>query len=648
MATTHLKTAVGHYLASQASYALLITGEWGSGKTHFLRHQIFPLIKDTPSLADASVNYNVIELSVFGLTSIEEIETKILVQLLPLLGDEPASWLAKGAGLFTRAWLALKPTAADLRIVQAGGKLAEDTTAEVLRSVQRGGKAVASKLVDFRRFVICVDDIERGIAEDGLSLNKLLGCLNNLVEHGFKVLAVANEGKLPSDQLEQLKEKVIGETLLFSQSLPKVLDEVLAAELPDQQVFQKFLSRHTTLLTELFPQSNLRTFIRFVHKLLPLHSTLTVAADGSLVKRVHLDSALPALVRFAAAVFTEFQNNRLTYRDHEQLQTVLMQFNQSLNMAALGRDAPIDSPPAETLVSAILRQYYGGRKSSYHFFTHVFDYLVAGAPIDADKLIDEFAAVFPLDSTGHLRPAQRVVRQLEYENALLVSEAQYEQLLWQLLDHVDAGDYLLGEYITLYWRVMLFDNPLGLTPEELTIRLARGMQKSLPNSGPIANAEMYLNLDGIAADEHYRFLARLRRITLAYNQRLLTERLREVQQQATDILASEGATALLDFVSERNRLAQPLLATLDANSFATALLADLPAFVRLPVSLQERAAYGHGIAEYAFFEHVMLELDHRIAPTGVERHRLQRLARALASNYYIITAEPLAGSVKLD
>ena len=570
------------------------------------------------------------------------------MQLLPLLGEEPASWLSKGAGLFTKAWLALKPTAADLRIVQAGGKLAEDTTAEAVRGVQRGVKAVASKLVDFRRFVICVDDIERGIAEDGLSLNKLLGCLNNLVEHGFKVLAVTNEGKLPSDQLKELKEKVIGETLLFSQSLPEVLDEVLAAELPDQQVFQNFLRQHAALLTELFPQSNLRTFIRFVHKLLPLYSALNVAEAGILVKRVHLDSALPALVRFTAAVFTEFQHNRLTYRDQEQLQTVLMQVSQSFGLAALGRDASTDSSSPETLGTAILRQYYDARKSSYNFFAHVFDYLVAGAPIEANILIDEFAAVFPLDSAGHLRPAHRVLRQLEYENALLLSEAHYEQLLQQLLDHVDAGDYLLGDYITLYWRVMLFDNPLGLTPEELTIRLARGMRKSLPSSGPIANAETYLSLNGIAADEHFRFLSRLRHITLAYNQCLLVERLRDVQQQATDILVSQGVIALLDFVLERNHLAQPLFATLDARTFANALLADVPAFVRLPSVLKERSIYGHDVAENTFFEQVILELNRQATPTGVERHRLQRLARVLASKYHITAAEPLAGCLKLD
>lgn len=87
-------------------------------------------------------------------------------------------------------------------------------------------------------------------------------------------------------------------------------------------------------------------------------------------------------------------------------------------------------------------------------------------------------------------------------------------------------------------------------------------------------------------DGHYRYLSRLRRITLAYDQRLLTERLREVQQQAAETLASDGTTTLLDFVLERSRLVQPLFATLNASSFATTLLADVSAIARLPLAMQ--------------------------------------------------------------
>lgn len=646
MPTTHLPAAIQQYLTSRAKYALLLTGDWGSGKTHFFRHWLAPLIKNTPSLADASVKYDIIELSVFGLTSIEEVETKIFAQLLPVLGQGNTNLLAKGAGLFAKAWLAFQP-ASDWRITQAGGKVVEETSTEVLGAVRQVTQKAAQQTVDFRRFVICVDDLERGLAEKGLDLTVLLGYLNSLVDHGFKLIAIANENEIRAPQLESLKEKVIGETLAFSQTLAEVIDEILETEFADQTVFRRFLQQHRALLADLFPQNNLRTFIRFAYKLLPLYSTLTVAEEGALVKQVHLESALPALVRFAAAIFSEYQRHKLSYLDREKLDSVAMQVGQLLGNKPAPSQGEAAATP-ESISAIMLRNYYPAGKATYHFFAHVFDYLVAGAAIETNKLVAELATVFPADALGHLKPEQRAVRQLDYEHALNLDDAQYLQTLQQVMAYVDQGTYLLGDYITLYWRVLAFDNPLGITRKELTRRLACGMLKSLAHSGPIPHAKTYLSLDGIVPDSpDYRFLVLLRGLTLRHNMQLLSRQLVQAQAHASQQLAS-SLGQLLDFALARAQWPLPLFAKLDAELFANQLLADIPAFVRLPWALRERSAYGHGAAELVFWERVTHHLDRQLPPVGLQRHRLQRLARVLASCYQVPAAEPVAGAVQLD
>ncbi|TGE25198.1 hypothetical protein E5K00_08375 [Hymenobacter aquaticus] len=643
MPTTNTTDAVRHYLVSRANYALLLTGKWGSGKTHFFRHKLTPMIKDTPTLGDASVKYEIIELSVFGLASIEEVETKIFVQLLPFLSEGTGNLLAKCAGLFTKAFLTFK-TGSDWRITQAGGKVVEESATDIFAWFRSRSKKMAKSLVDFRRFVICVDDIERGIGEKGLDLTTLLGYLNTLVDNGFKLIAIANEDEIKSPQLEVLKEKVIGETLAFTQSLADVLDDVLAAEFPDQVVFQRFLLTQRDLLIELFPEDNLRTLIRFAHKMLPLYSSLTVAEEGALTKQVHLDSALPALVRFSAAIFNEHQRNKLSYLDRSSLDSVVMQLGQHLSLQSPESDST--SKP-ETVGGSILGKYYHGTKIKYHFFAHTFDYLVSGIAINADELIAELAAVFPIDSKGHLRPEQRALLNLEYEYIMTLDDKQYMQAVQEVLNYVDAGAYLIGDYITLYWKVLAFGNPLSLMREEVTMRLARGMKKSLSHSGPIPNAKQFLSLSGIQQGIDFSFLSRLRCITLHYNEQLIKQKIAGAQARAKELLADD-INQLLAFASERAQLPLPLFADLDPEYFARQLLAYIPTFTQVPSLLQFRAAYDHASAENAFWHKVIEYLNTQVPPSGIQRYRVKRLARVLASFYKVAIAETIAEEVQLD
>jgi Cdc6-like AAA superfamily ATPase len=80
-----LNEIVDLYLKMSTNYALLITGEWGIGKTYYFKKVLSERISKTPVFNDNRKKYKPILISLFGLKSIEEIQLQIFLCLYPLL-----------------------------------------------------------------------------------------------------------------------------------------------------------------------------------------------------------------------------------------------------------------------------------------------------------------------------------------------------------------------------------------------------------------------------------------------------------------------------------------------------------------------------------------------------------------------------------
>ena len=76
---------VKDYLTRETNNALLITGEWGVGKTYFFDNKLSEEIKGTSIKENESVKYKPIRVSLSGVTSIDDIERRIVAELYPSL-----------------------------------------------------------------------------------------------------------------------------------------------------------------------------------------------------------------------------------------------------------------------------------------------------------------------------------------------------------------------------------------------------------------------------------------------------------------------------------------------------------------------------------------------------------------------------------
>ena len=175
MTITELNNYIKHYLEEDKTHtAIMLTGEWGSGKTYYIENQL------TKFLQDDKKNRCII-ISLYGLEDISEISKSIYMELR-------MKSVIKDSEMLTTGKIVVKTV-----IKNVFGKFGIDTNMsdDDLQNVYSS--------VDLDKKLLIFEDLERSHIE----IIKLLGYINNLVERdGVKVLLVANENEILNKQPE--------------------------------------------------------------------------------------------------------------------------------------------------------------------------------------------------------------------------------------------------------------------------------------------------------------------------------------------------------------------------------------------------------------------------------------------------------------
>jgi len=163
----------------------MIDGEWGSGKTYFLKHSLLKIMESADYGKDKRRKYAYV--SLYGVKSIDNITKSILFQ-----------YWGKKYEKSIESVNCLIDTASNML------SLATDSVNINLSNLNKNLRNIAIK-----EWIICFDDLERCF----IPLNEILGYINQLVEHNkCKVIIIANEkeiGKLYLNQNLEAKYQVV-------------------------------------------------------------------------------------------------------------------------------------------------------------------------------------------------------------------------------------------------------------------------------------------------------------------------------------------------------------------------------------------------------------------------------------------------------
>lgn len=195
--------SVINYIEMNNSGALLITGNWGCGKTYYMKETVLPTIK-------GKLNRNIVIVSLFGLNNLNEIPERVFYAYLNAIGKEKAG--------FKLGFLTDKLK----NIIEAIPKLNEYVDFNKLFVKGQGIYNILPKNI-----IICLDDLERIV--DRIDINEVLGVINELVENiGYKVIIIANEDFINKSQLI-FKEKVVEKTIVFIPDTLKIFEEIASS-----------------------------------------------------------------------------------------------------------------------------------------------------------------------------------------------------------------------------------------------------------------------------------------------------------------------------------------------------------------------------------------------------------------------------------
>lgn len=224
---------ISNYIKMNNSGALLIIGNWGYGKTFFIKNTVIPSVK-------GSLGKNIIMVSLFGITDLSEIPERILYAYWDEFGKENAGLdLGKVAKVVSK-------------LTDSIPKLKEYVDINKLVGKGQG----IYKLIP-NDIIICLDDLERVV--ETIDINNVLGVINELVENlGYKVIVISNEGFIKGERLV-FKEKVVEKTLVFIPDTIKVFYAIVNSY--GNEVFENYMCSEAVKLISpdnpLFVQSGL-------------------------------------------------------------------------------------------------------------------------------------------------------------------------------------------------------------------------------------------------------------------------------------------------------------------------------------------------------------------------------------------------------
>lgn len=233
-------------------FAVMLSGQWGSGKTHFIKQLMPNLGKDRDSNA-----HRPLYVSLYGVESPSEISDQLFQQMHPLLASKPSRFI--GAILQGAAKAAVK---IDLtNAVHASGVLPDLKVSNLMKGAK--GR------------IIIFDDFERALMNPAA----ILGFLNPMVEHeNCKIIIVADEDQIAEkEEYLNRKEKTVGRTFELLADPQAAFDDFLT-EIGDDDA-RKFFRCWQEDILKVFSDStynNLRHLKHFLWDFERLWKVLTV------------------------------------------------------------------------------------------------------------------------------------------------------------------------------------------------------------------------------------------------------------------------------------------------------------------------------------------------------------------------------------
>ena len=298
MDTKELNAYIKNYLENdKTNSAIMLTGAWGSGKSHYIKHELIPYI-------DKDKKGKCVVVSLYGIKDLKDISKSIYLEVRAKAINKKTEKLSAGK------------LVAKTIVKGVAGYFGVDL------SMSEKDLQKLYDSVNLKNKLIILEDLERC----SLSIIEVLGFVNNLVEQdNVKVLLVANENEIikykPVEvtsekdrktakfiqeyseskvyteetlQYLKIKEKTVSDTIQFAgdtQGAVKSIIKEFSNKKLDIFLAEENLKALYTVLQN-YGISNLRSFVFACQKTVDLYNKFTKDYDESFLKSIFIGNII--------------------------------------------------------------------------------------------------------------------------------------------------------------------------------------------------------------------------------------------------------------------------------------------------------------------------------------------------------------------
>ena len=507
---------IKNYLSMESTGALMVSGEWGCGKTYHIEKVIIPTLRQK--------GWNPVKVSLFGIESVNEIPLRIADNYKWAESDKGEGtekekkksrlW-GKGKEKIGKVVAKWRPFASNIPWL----KNFVDVAALVSNY-----SGLLYNLIPTEKTVIILDDIERAI--DTIDVHTLLGVINDLVEQrGYKVIVIANNSYMQQKGEAKLvfKEKVIEKTLVYEPDVVSIFKEL--CEKDYSSPFTKFMTAQKAV--EVIDPS-CRSYkedkglqdelhnIRILKFALAHFNKIYEVCDAFL-KNEDKDCAsnfLLSLWACTVGVAIEYKKDRLTYKDR-------LQFAQYIELPSIAWGIDDDGQEtsrsfdeagdeeAEDKQKEEKQSEYINRRVTYIFKVLVkahnlpvivapqmFDFVTAGVLSDTDGLKSVWEGYKSQVKRNSIDPAYALLQKFMHSQWDMSNEEMADAMM-RLAQFVEDGKFRDNmAYVNSSTYLQHFYPLTSFSKEDMQKKIRCGIDKIYENVKTLNTLDK-LNLDAV-------------------------------------------------------------------------------------------------------------------------------------------------------
>lgn len=364
------KKSVLDYINSNSRFALLIDGEWGIGKTHFIKNEIIRALEGKKSEKNQE-EIVPIYVSLYGVTDYIDLKKKLNFAILSSKGFRKV--IGKSSGIFKKGGKAIESVASNFLPVK-GLTYGIEELMSIVDETQLNS--------DSRNIVLFIDDLERLGKE--LSLTDCLGLINSeyMEKMNCKVVFITNEKEIIElEEFNKIKEKTIDKTMQYTPNAKVVLKGILNDSKND------FLKENSDWIAEIITfynkSTNIRTFYSTINNFIDLQKKLK---SGNFEDDMLSNKDLQKSLFLNILVITEVYKSGDLTKDNVSKLAPNLRSIKSGNMERISKNEESINDIIIEKYETLTNQYY----TDFMFYFDAINLYILSAVFDENKFLDSY------------------------------------------------------------------------------------------------------------------------------------------------------------------------------------------------------------------------------------------------------------------